>query len=360
MKQILRTILACVTILSSSTSFSEIVGPTYFPPNGMGNYINFTYQFPETYNIKSISAPVHFDTLDPDPMGTRFVTNQFSIENLNDHALSNTMYIGLNVAHATEDYIGQAHFSLFGSGYGRIYTSNCNKGADSGDGVTCPVTIPVKQGYTYKTVAEILSSDSNSTIVQGRVELYDKNGKITQDIIIGKFEVLKGEMGFTAPFAWVEGNSTPCTNVTKTQITYYPLQVQYIGSNSLHKIPINTVTGSWCGVFAQPAAEANAISMTYPKPPLTIDSAKGLVTPPSFIRPGGGIVNASGVAKPGTKVRVQLNSDQKAVTPDKNGAWSAFFDVYDENNGDMTATLIDSDGNATSQVKHQVTYIIRN
>ncbi|WOC17324.1 hypothetical protein [Pseudochrobactrum sp. MP213Fo] len=363
MKISIKILIAYIFTIYSTLSFSEIIDTTYFAPIDKGNLINFDYKNDNKSDLNYISAPLNIDIISPKREGTRFIANQFNLVNLKNNNDKNTMYMGLNVANSTDGFIGQVHFSLFGAGYGKFDKSNCNTGADSGDGVTCAVKIPVTSGYRYNTVAEIISSHSKGTTVQGRVEQYDSNGNKINSLIIGSFEVLKGEMGFTYPSAWVEGDSTPCNKVGRTQITYSKLRIKHIGDPKTYETPINTVTGSRCGVIAWPSYHNDGkflgITMTYPAPQLSIESALGHVNPPKNIRAGGGSVIVSGLAEPHKSVLVQIegDSDGKTIKPNKNGSWSVELGIYDKYSASrILAILIDKNGNELLRTSQKITY----
>lgn len=241
------SIIFYLTLIGSASS-------QYFPPTDpLTNVANISYDDknknrPLRYFL-SIFIEYKFNVISSSPIGTRFVATQFWLDPWNGRGGGDTLYMGINPTQRTQDYPGQAHFSYFGTQAGTLYSSNCSRGADGGPGVSCGVTLPTQEKHKYRLSANITDVNNQHTIVKGILDEWDETGKFVQSVVIGEFEILRGNMGFSYPQGWVEGSSDPCSELVKTEIELSAISVQNFDSKyGKYNIPIKTIPSNKCGV----------------------------------------------------------------------------------------------------------------
>jgi len=259
----------CITVLISHSGRASITKPTYFPPNPkIGNAINLQYDdiIPATGTyFNKISVTYRFNQLSPSPTGVKYVATDFWIQSA-PH-VGDYMYMGVNPPQKDAGYGGQVHFSYFGALGGTIDTpSTCNRGADSGSGITCAVGIRAKQGDIVKIVATVLETNASATHVQGRVYYYNSEKKTETIRTIGQFWVKRGNAAIAYPGGWIEGTSDPnyCADLVKTSITYSPVSVIDISGKS-RSIQIDTLKSAYCGALAIPTRRPGYVQISIPQ-----------------------------------------------------------------------------------------------
>lgn len=282
-----------IATLASHTGLASITNPTYFPPNPkIGNAINLQYEdiTPATGTyFNKISVTYRFNTLSPSPTGIKYVATDFWIQsapNVGDY-----MYMGVNPSNKDSGYGGQVHFSYFGALGGIIDTPRtCGRGADSGSGITCAVSVSAKQGDIVKIIATVLETNASATHMQGTVYYYNSAKKTATVKIIGQFWVNRGNAAFAYPGGWIEGTSDPnyCADLAKTSITYSPVSVIDTSGKS-RSIQIDTLRSAYCGALASPTRQPGYVRISIPQmtPPSDREYATAIEssTPPTGNRP---------------------------------------------------------------------------
>lgn len=268
-----KTLWAFVAIATSTfasqAGLARITQPTYFPPNPkIGNAINLQYEDTNpatgTY-FKEISTSYQFDTLAPSPTGTWYIATDFWIQSA--PGVGDYMYMGVNLPNKDRSYGGQVHFSYFGALGGAVDTPNtCHGGADSGQGITCAVDIPTRQGDQVRLVATLLETNATAAHVKGTVFYFDSATRKVTAKVIGAFWVKRGNTALAYPGGWIEGTSDPnyCADLVKTSLTYSPVSVVDVSGNA-REIQIDTLRSAYCGAMARPTLKPGYIQITYPQ-----------------------------------------------------------------------------------------------